>query len=342
MTTQEVAIVILNYNGREFLEKFLPSVITFSKGCRIIVADNASNDGSVDLIKKKFPEVETIVHHKNEGFCTGYNLALQHIKAKYYVLLNSDVEVSQNWLWPMYNLLEKNPTIAACQPKVLSYKDKAYFEYAGAGGGFIDFLGYPFCRGRIFEKLEKDTGQYNDTQQVFWATGACLFIKADIYHMVGGLDDDFFAHMEEIDLCWRIQSIGYQIYYQGNSTVYHVGGGTLSKNNPQKTYLNFRNSLIMLLKNLPKRELFWKFPARFLLDSLAVFWFLLTESPHHVWAIIRAYGDFVKKIEKYRKKRNRTLKKSLKQNNKPIYTGSIVLSYFIRRKTNFKEIFNIN
>ena len=237
----KTAVVILNYNGEKFLREFLPVVIKLSGNAKIVVADNGSTDLSVELLKQKFPTVELIRLDNNYGFCGGYNRALKQVEAEYYVLLNSDVEVTPEWLEPLVALLDSSSDIAAAQPKVLSYNDKDHFEYAGAAGGFMDSLGYPFCRGRLFDITEKDTGQYNDTREVFWATGACLIIRSAVYHKLGGLDEDFFAHMEEIDLCWKVQRAGHKVYYCGTSHVFHVGGGTLSKSNPRKTYYNLRN-----------------------------------------------------------------------------------------------------
>ena len=252
-----IAVVILNWNGRHFLEKFLPDVIRFSSDdASVVVADNASTDDSVEYLKKNFPSVRIILNEKNEGFTGGYNRALEKVEAEFYVLLNSDVEVTQDWLKPLLRLMDANKKIAACQPKILSYHEKDKFEYAGAGGGFIDKNGYPFCRGRIFSELETDHHQFDDERPVFWATGACMFVRASVYHELKGLDENFFAHMEEIDLCWRMQRAGYEVYYCGKSTVYHVGGGTLPKNNPRKTYLNFRNNLITFTKNRKSSVLF--------------------------------------------------------------------------------------
>ena len=286
------AVVILNWNGKKFLETFLPGVIKFSQGAQIVVADNASTDDSVDFVKKNFPSVTLIVNPKNEGFAGGYNQALKHVDAKYFVLLNSDVRVTENWLVPMTQLLESNENIAAVQPKILSYHQPEMFEYAGAGGGFIDKYGYPFCRGRIFNKLEKDEHQYDDTIPVFWATGACMMVRSDVFRKLGGFDPVFFAHMEEIDLCWRMQREYYQVYYCGKSTVYHVGGGTLSTESPYKTFLNFRNNLLMLFKNAPKKQRFSLFQIRFILDFLASLKFLLAGSFGNFKSVWKARSEF--------------------------------------------------
>ncbi len=229
MLSSKVAVVILNWNGKSFLEKFLPIVIKYSSSAQIIVADNQSSDDSVSFLKQHFPEVRIIINPSNDGFSTGYNLALKQVEAEYYVLLNSDVEVTEKWIEPIMDLMDSNKQIAACQPKILDYNHKTTFEYAGAAGGFMDKYGYPFCRGRIFNSLEEDKGQYNNSTEVFWATGACMFVRAEAFWKVGGFDDDYFAHMEEIDVCWRMKNIGYQIYVEPKSLVYHVGGGTLNK-----------------------------------------------------------------------------------------------------------------
>ena len=258
MLRNKVAVVILNWNGQSFLEKFLPNVIKYSQEVQIIVADNQSSDNSVAFLKDKFPEVSIIINPSNDAFAKGYNLALKQVQAEYYVLLNSDVEVTENWIEPIVSLMQSNPKIAACQPKILDYNQPSKFEYAGASGGFIDKYGYPFCRGRIFNVLEEDKGQYDSSMEVFWATGACMFVRSDAFWKVGGFDDDYFAHMEEIDVCWRMKNIGYQIFIEPKSKVYHVGGGTLNKLSPRKTFLNFRNNLITLTKNASPRFLFFK------------------------------------------------------------------------------------
>ncbi|MFT6210319.1 MAG: GT2 family glycosyltransferase, partial [Bacteroidia bacterium] len=252
-----IAVVILNWNGKSFLEKFLPSVISNSQGATIYVADNASSDRSLEFVEKNFPTVIRIDNGNNFGFAGGYNKALEDLNEEFFVLLNSDVEITPNWLQPVIALFDSDQQVAAIQPKILSYHDKTSFEYAGAAGGFIDKNGYPFCRGRIFESLETDNGQYDAVQEVFWATGACMFVRSKVYRELGGLDDDFFAHMEEIDLCWRTKRAGHKIMVQPKSIVYHVGGGTLPKSNPFKTFLNFRNGLELLAKNLPKNRLFF-------------------------------------------------------------------------------------
>jgi GT2 family glycosyltransferase len=270
-----VSIVILNFNGKHFLEKFLPGVIQFSPGHEIVVADNHSTDESLNFLSATFPEVRIIAFGENLGFCQGYNMALQQITSDIFVILNSDIEVTEGWLDPILGLLKSDPKIAAVQPKLLDYQKRNKFEYAGGAGGFIDKYGYPFCRGRLFESIETDYGQYDDTREIFWATGACLIIRAELFRKYHGFDADFFAHMEEIDLCWRMKRDGYKVMYCGNSVVCHVGGGTLPPSNPQKTYLNFRNSLIVLIKNLPVAELLVKVPFRWLIDYVAVLKFIV-------------------------------------------------------------------
>lgn len=326
----KTAVVILNYNGEKFLREFLPFVIQHTAGAKIIVADNGSIDLSADVVKQKFPTVELIQLNNNYGFCGGYNRALRQVEAEYYVLLNSDVEVTPGWLTPLTNLLDQNPHIAAVQPKILAYNEKDRFEYAGAAGGFIDSMGYPFCRGRVFDETEKDSGQYNDTREVFWATGACLVIRSNVYHDLKGLDEDFFAHMEEIDLCWKIQRAGHKIFYCGQSSVYHVGAGTLSKSNPRKTYYNFRNGLSLVYKHWSSGQLFWKLPFRFLLDYVAAVKFLLSGKGGDARAVLRAHYHFIKKFGKNRGKR-----KALKQfpfTTKNIYPRLIIWDHFILKK----------
>lgn len=291
----KTSVVILNWNGAEMLRRFLPSVIAYSQGegVEICVADNASSDNSCEVIEREFPEVRLIRLSENYGFAEGYNRALQQIDAEYVVLLNSDVEVTSGWLESMTDYLDKHPQVAACQPKLLSFQEKSCFEYAGAAGGFIDKYGYPFCRGRIFDVIESDHGQYEDIIPVFWATGAALLIRLQVYREVGGLDGRFFAHMEEIDLCWRLRSRGYGIVCLPFSRVYHVGGATLKKENPRKTLLNFRNNLIMLYKNLPENELYRVMRVRLFLDYLAAFVFLLKGDKNNSLAVLRARKEYM-------------------------------------------------
>ena len=327
-----VAVVILNYNGERFLRQFLPSVINYSAGARIVVADNGSTDSSVSVVSQEFPTVELIQLHYNYGFCGGYNLALKRVDADVYVLLNSDVEVTAGWLAPILKLLTDNPHIAAVQPKILSWHSRDRFEYAGAGGGYIDALGFPYCRGRLFNSIEQDTGQYNDVTEVFWASGACLFIRSSAFHQFNGLDEDFFAHMEEIDLCWKINRTDQKVYYCGESTVYHVGAGTLSYESPRKTFLNFRNGLTLLFKHIDTAELFYKLPARMLLDWLAAVLFLLRGQPSNAWSVIRAHWNFFQVLPANRRKRASLRGKFPRYSRKNIYKGLIVVDHFLRGK----------
>lgn len=333
----ELAIVILNFNGASYLQKFLPGVLRYSKGCEIIVADNASTDNSLDILNKNFPEVRVIKLKKNYGFSEGYNQALAKVDKNYAVLLNSDVEVTENWWQRPLNLLKSDRSIAAVQPKILAFKNKKQFEYAGAGGGYIDRLGYPFCRGRIFMSIESDKGQYNDNHDVFWASGACMFVKTSCYFEVGGLDKDFFAHMEEIDLCWRLQHQGYKIMYCGQSHVYHVGGGTLEQSHPRKTYLNFRNGLTLLYKNLRHYELWYLLPFRILLDWVAAIKFAIVDSRAHSAAVLKAHKDFFGHLKLNRKKRGKMASKNRKH-PETIYPGSIIFAYYMKRKKKFGEL----
>jgi len=264
-----IAVVILNWNGKPLLEQFLPSVVKYSKQATIYVADNASTDNSVSFVNANFPEVHIVENEVNGGYAKGYNDALSHIEADIYCLLNNDVEVTENWLSPIISTFVSDTKVAAIQPKILDYKNRNFFEYAGAAGGYIDALGYPYCRGRIFDTIEQDKGQYDDTATIFWASGACLFIRKSVFDKVGKLDEDFFAHQEEIDLCWRIQNNGYKITYAGSSTVYHLGGATLDTMNPKKTYLNFRNNLYLLVKNVPGNKVWIILFARMILDGIA-------------------------------------------------------------------------
>lgn len=333
----ETAVVILNYNGKHFLQQFLPGVIAHSGTAKIIVADNASTDDSVSFLKANFfNQVEIIQLQANYGYCGGYNEALKQVNATYYVLLNSDVEVTAGWIDPVINLFKQDQTIAAAQPKILSYHNRDEFEYAGAAGGLIDSLGYPFCRGRIFNTFEKDKGQYNDTRQVFWATGACLFIRASVFHQHNGFDEDFFAHMEEIDLCWRIQQTGMKIFYTGSSQVYHVGGGTLAKSNPRKTYFNFSNGLSLLIKNLPARQLLWKIPLRLMLDWVAAIKFLVNGFPADAWAVVKAHFSFIKNLHRDYAKRAQEKIHPIRT----IYKGVLIIDYYLKGKHSYSDLRN--
>lgn len=333
----EVAVVILNWNGVHFLEQFLPSVLSSTyRNKRIIVADNQSSDHSVAFVKEHFPQVEIIVNKQNEGFAKGYNCALKQVQSDYYVLLNSDVEVTEDWIEPIISLMEENRKIAACQPKILNQKDKEYFEYAGAAGGWIDNWGYPFAKGRIFDHIEKDNGQYNSISPCFWASGAAMFVRADLYHEAGGLDEFFFAHQEEIDLCWRLQLMGYEIYYNPSSKIYHVGGGTLPAGNKRKTYLNFRNNLIMLYKNLPAYKKWYVIPIRMELDYIAALKGLFSGDLNFFTMIFKAHFHFLGWIFAHQKESIFPIRKRNKLAG--IYNGSIIWEYYIKKKKTFLQI----
>jgi len=332
-----VAVVILNWNGIGYLQQFLPALLTAGYiNKRIIVADNASTDGSVEMLRHDFPSVEIIVNAVNEGFAKGYNTALKQVKSDYYVLLNSDVEVTPGWIEPIIALMEQDNSIAACQPKILAYYNKEYFEYAGASGGWLDGYGYPFSRGRIFDFLEADTGQYNDVEPCFWASGAALFVKAAVYHELGGLDEYFFAHQEEIDFCWRLQLAGYKVYVHPGSVVYHIGGGTLPKENNLKVFLNFRNNLIMLAKNFTFGTAIITIPIRMLLDAVAAWKGLLGGSGGYFIAIFRAHLHFLNWLFFHRKKSVAPVSKRGAVSG--WYKGSAVWQHFVKKKTKFSEI----
>ncbi|MHC5202352.1 glycosyltransferase family 2 protein [Myroides sp. LJL119] len=326
------AVAILNYNGQELLKQFLPSVVKYSKQATIYVIDNNSKDDSLKVLEKQFDQVKVIVNKKNYGFADGYNYGLSQIKEPYLALVNSDIEVTQGWLDPIQDIFEKDSKVAIIQPKILDYKNKAYFEYAGGGGGFIDKYGFPYTRGRIFDTLEQDNQQYQDTIDIFWASGACLFIRNSVYQELGGFDGDFFAHQEEIDLCWRSANLGYKTQYCGISTVFHLGGATLNYQNPKKTYLNFRNSLLMLYKNLPKKGKFGIIFKRLSLDGLAGIHFIFQGKPRHTWAIIRAHFGFYKRIKSFGKK------VELNPIDNYYHTHSIVYKYFILGLKKFSDI----
>lgn len=332
-----VAVVILNWNGKSLLERFLPTVVNYTKGACIYVVDNCSTDDSVNFIQTQFPTVKVIGHETNCGFAEGYNRALFSLEEKYFVLLNSDVEVSEGWLNPLIDFLENNPEAATCQPKIKDYYNKDRFEYAGAAGGFIDKFGYPFCRGRLFTNLEVDNGQYDYPSEVFWSSGACLAVRSDVYKEIEGLDSTFFAHMEEIDFCWRVINRGFKNYCIPESTVYHVGGGTLSKISPRKTYLNFRNSLIMLIKNLHSDELIKIVITRLVLDGIAGIKFILAGDFLHCWSIIKAHFYCYCKLGTYLKTRKLRTKKHLSRIN-TVYSKSIVKDFFLNRKKKFSDL----
>ncbi|MCX6251642.1 MAG: glycosyltransferase family 2 protein [Bacteroidetes bacterium] len=330
-----IAVVILNWNGKKYLEKFLPPLIEFSSAeAEIVVADNASTDDSVTFLEKQFPEIRIIRNTHNSGFAGGYNEALKQVEAEYFILLNSDIEVTRDWLSPVIRMMDEDPMIGACQPKIRSYTNPASFEYAGAAGGFIDKYGYPFCRGRMFLSLEEDHGQYDTPAEIFWATGACIFVRAGLYHRLGGFDADFFAHMEEIDFCWRLKNEGYKIMYCPDSTVFHIGGGTLPKISWRKTYYNFRNNFFLLYKNLPDNLLFEVFSKRLILDAIAAMKFLFTAGFKDFWAVVKAHLSFYSTLGRTRKKR-RLLKHGPMVN---VYGKNIVFEYFLRGKRKFSDL----
>lgn len=292
--------MILNWNGAALLRQFLPAVLVHSDGAQIVVVDNASTDDSVAVLATEFPAVRLVRHASNLGFCEGYNQALRQLpdSVRYAVLLNSDVQVTPNWLRPLRQLLEERPAVAAVQPKLRAYAEPELFEYAGAGGGYLDRLGYPFCRGRLFDTLETDHGQYDDPRPVAWATGACMLVRLSEWHAQGGLESEFFAHMEEIDLCWRLWNAGHEVWYHGGSTVYHVGGGTLHKSNPRKTYLNFRNGLALVYKNTAAPELTGVLLTRLALDWVAALRFLLQGETADARAVLRAHWHFYRQLRR--------------------------------------------
>lgn len=333
----KVSIVILNWNGQAYLQRFLPSVLATRYGnCEIIVADNGSTDNSISWLREQHPGVRVIIMPQNGGFAKGYNDALKQVAADYYVLLNSDVEVQPGWIAPVIDLMEADKLIGACQPKILMEGRRNMFEYAGAAGGWIDFLGYPFARGRVFDVCEEDKGQYDDTAAVFWASGAALFVRAGVYHACGGLDEYFFAHMEEIDLCWRMQLAGYKIMVCPASVVYHVGGGTLPKGNERKVFLNFRNNLVMLCKNMPRQQLLWKLPLRLLLDAITAWKGLLAGEGAYFIAILKAHAGFVKWL--FIKQGAGWMPASRSGRLNGWLNKSIVWAYFVRGKRKFSEI----
>ena len=336
METQKIkiAVVVLNWNGKALLKKFLPALIKHSKDATVFIADNASEDDSIPFLKEYFPKVKVIINNTNGGYAKGYNDALKQINAEYFVLINSDINVTVDWLSPIITLMDTNTAIAACQPKLLDYNNKTKFEYAGASGGFIDNLGYPFCRGRVFDTTEEDKGQYNDAVEVFWATGACLFARASYFWEVGGLDESFFAHQEEIDLCWRLKNKGYIIMVEPKSVVHHVGGGTLNSDSPFKTHLNFRNNLYMLFKNLPTTSLIYVIPIRLALDGVAAFTFLRRKKGlQHFLAIAKAHFSFYFEIPQLIAKRRKITQK----NN---LAGKMRKSILLKNKLNGIKMFS--
>ncbi len=335
MVNIRTALVILNWNGQHLLKRFLPNLIKHTPDTiELVIADNGSTDGSINFLKTNHPDIRIIRMEKNLGFTGGYNKALRQVEADLYILLNSDIEVTENWVEPCLKMFEEHEDLGALQPKIRSLLNREYFEYAGAAGGFIDILGFPFCRGRLFNTLEKDTGQYDEPTEVFWATGAALFVRADLFHGLGGFDSRFFAHMEEIDLCWRIQNHGYKVMYTPDSTVYHLGGGSLPKSNPRKTWYNFRNNLWMLTKLMPAGWFYTLLFPRLLLDLLAAASFLLTGKPKDSIAVLKAHLALFRRLPE--------LRKEYKGNGKRIpalvYRGSIIWDYYIKKKRKYHQI----
>ncbi len=334
------AIVILNWNGVKMFDIFLPSVIqhSTSENTEIIIADNGSTDKSVEHLRQNYPTVKIIELKENFGFAEGYNQALKQVEADYFVLLNSDVKVTTGWIESCTRLFETDEKLAAVHPKILSFNEPELFEYAGAAGGFIDKFGYPFCRGRILNRVEVDDGQYNQPTPIFWASGACMFIKSSAFKNVGGFDGDFWAHMEEIDLCWRLKSQGYKIQYQPKSLVYHLGGGTLSYGSPKKIYLNFRNNLYMLFKNLPHHQFTRIFFARMVLDGIAAAKFILGFNFREFWAVIKAHASFYRNLGTLIRKRKETQKLVIVKNHPEVYSKSIMWKFFLQKKRRFSEL----
>ena len=336
----KIAIVILNWNGEKLLPLFLPSVIKYSneEPVRIIVADNGSTDGSIALLKEQFPEVTRLQLPENFGFARGYNEALKQIDAQFYILLNSDVEVTQGWLEPLISILENEDTVAAVQPKILNWHNKNEFEYGGAAGGFIDKLGFPFCRGRLLNVVEKDEGQYNDPVNIFWASGACFAIRASLYHKSGGFDSDFWAHMEEIDLCWRLKNLGFQIRYTPFSQVYHLGGGSLPYNNPHKLFLNFRNSLYLLFKNCPQNKLLKTMACRMSLDGIAALKLLAEGNVKGFGSVFRAHIALYANLTILKTKRQKLKQETTMKWHDEIFGKSIIWKFYAGKKRTFTEV----
>jgi len=336
---KDTAVVILSYNGTKWHELFLPQIIAEAhSGYDVVVADNASTDDTLQYVRSNFPSVKTLRIDINYGFANGYYEALKQVQAKYYILLSADFEVTEGWFPPLHNAMEQDGLLAACQPKIRYWRDRECFEYAGAGGGFMDKYGYLFCRGRIFFDIEKDQGQYNDNIEVFWASGGCIMVHAELYHKVGGLDKDFYAHMEEVDLCWRLKNAGYKIGYIGKSLVYHVGGSVISYGSPQKLYYNFRNNLVLLLKNEKSSRLIWLFPLRLVLDGIAGMRLLLTGNFKQTITIFKAHFHVYRNMGKWLKMRRENKKMIANRNENGIYPRSIVGDYFLRRRKKFTDL----
>ena len=343
--TQKVAVVILNWNGIKYLHDFLPFVMASTwPNLDIVVGDNGSTDDSLGFLRANYPSVRIIENKENYGFTGGYNRVLAQVKADYYILLNSDVEVQPGWIEPVIALMQTDSKIAAAAPKILSYAQKDNFEHAGAAGGFIDKFGYPFCRGRIFYEIEQDNGQYDQPGEIFWASGAAMFIKMKNWDEAGGFDESFFAHMEEIDLCWRLKNMGYKVMYCPQSVIYHVGGGTLNSENPFKTYLNFRNNLLLLKNNLPFWRAFWTISLRFWMDLLALARFLMEGKRKDAWAISRAHQNFVVRLFQSKvksdiiKRYHRQISNEKYHHITGVYSRSLVWDFFVNKKTKFTDL----
>lgn len=329
MLKKKIAVILLNWNGIDLLKKFIPTLLRYSTEANVYVIDNCSDDESVSWLQQ-FPEIQIIQNKENFGFAKGYNIGLQKVQEPYWCLINSDVEVTQNWLIPIIQQFENEPNIAVIQPKIKDYNKQQFFEYAGAAGGFIDQYGFPFCRGRIFNTIEKDLGQYDTSENIFWASGACFFVRKSIFNELKGFDERFYAHMEEIDLCWRIQNYGYHVKYNPKSCVYHIGGATLKASNPKKTYLNYRNSLMMLYKNLPSKGKFKRIFIRLCLDGISGVRLMLQGKPLHCFAIVHSHFGFYKRITSLSKEKN--------QIDNYFYTPNIVWNYFILKKKTFDQL----
>ncbi|MDR2498193.1 MAG: glycosyltransferase family 2 protein [Tannerellaceae bacterium] len=344
MFYKRITVLILNWNGKELLETFLPSVVNNSPQMlsEVIVADNGSTDDSLELLRTQFPTVGLITFEKNLGFAEGYNQAMRKITTPFAVLLNNDVEVTPGWLKPPLDILESNPDVACVQPKIRSYSKRRAFEYAGAAGGFMDRFGYPFCRGRIFDTLELDYGQYDRNIDLLWGSGACLFVRTAAYKKEGGLDESFFAHQEEIDFCWRLRCRGHRIVYTNASYVYHKGGGTLNVSNPHKTYLNFRNNLLMIYKNMPARQLGFVLFMRYLLDRIAAVQFFIKGNRDDARAILKAHREFRRIKANYRKARFANLRQTKLASIPEIMNKSLLWAYYVQRRTTFGTLGFIN
>ena len=336
----KTAIVILNWNGIGYLKKFLTVAVKYSSsaGTTLFIADNGSTDGSDDWVENNFPEVKLIRLNTNHGFAGGYNIALQQIDAEYFILLNSDIEVTPGWTEPLISFMENNPEAAACQPKILSWHNRECFEYAGAAGGYIDKYGYPFCRGRILNYVEKDSGQYDSRKEIFWSSGACMIVRADAWNNCSGFDADFFAHMEEIDLCWRFHKAGYRVCFIHESVVYHVGGGALQYDSPFKTYLNFRNNLFLLYKNLPQRAFHTTLFIRKLLDGIAALKFIFTGKFADFRSVWKAHMDYYKNLSSLKKKREYIKNLPGPESINTILNKSIVFEFYIKRNKTFDKL----